>query len=325
MNQQQFKERYVKDIPMLEAYGRHVTGTIMGKLAAKVGTANLPHVIKIPPVPRVKEVGSILEKAFYRRKNYADPYADITDKVGTRFVVLFLEQIRDFCDIIEAVPVWNASKDRDYEEEREKKPVLFDYQSVHYVVKAKSDIDLDGIVVPAGTPCEVQVRTLLQHAYSELTHDTIYKPQTSVAPVVHRSIAKSMALIETTGELFSEVQRELQKASGEFMGIIETLSTYYSTFAEPETQGKLCNAILDAYADELKSVDVAEVSKFVEAHPFIKTKVQEKRDHDLLFRQPVVLLLYYLAKHSKNVTRARWPFPPAEIEPVFTDLGIAPM
>jgi len=108
------------------------------------------------------------------------------------------------------------------------------------------------------------------------------------------------------------------------MGIIETLSTYYSTFAEPDTQLKLCNVIIDAYADELKSFDLGEVPGFIEANPFIKIKIREKHDHDLLFRQPVVLLIYYLAQNRKHVTRARWPFTEAEITPVFTDLGIAP-
>lgn len=324
MNQHQFKERYAQDIPTYKAYGRYVTGHILEKIATKVGKSNLSQVIKIDPVPRVKDVSSLLEKAFYRKKNYTNPYSDITDKVGTRFVVLFLEQIKDICDIIESVAVWDVSKDRDYEEERRKNPVLFDYQSVHYIVKPKSDLNVDGIIVPAWTPCEVQIRTLLQHAYSELTHDTIYKPHTSVSPVVHRSIAKSMALIETTGAFFSEVKRELDKASGEFMGIIEALAKYYSTFAEPDVQPKLCNIIIDAYADELKTVDLREVPEFIDANSFIKTKIKEKYDAELLFRQPVVLLLYYLAQNRKHVTRDRWPFTEAEIEPVFTDLGIAP-
>jgi putative GTP pyrophosphokinase len=323
MNQQEFRERYNCDVPAYKAYGHHVTSKIMEELSARVGKHNIPQIIKIDPVPRVKEIGSMLEKAFYRGKKYTNPYFDITDKIGTRFVVLFLEQITDLCDIIESILEWDSSKDRDYEEERQKHPVLFDYQSVHYVVRLKSDLELDGIVVLAGTPCEIQIRTLLQHAYSELTHDTIYKPNTSVSPLVHRSIAKSMALIETTGAFFSEVKRELDKASGEFMGIIDTLSTYYATFAEPDTQLKLCNVIIDAYADELKTFDLKEVPIFIDAHPFIKGKIIEKHDHDLLFRQPVVLLLYYLAQNKKNITRARWPFTEAEITPLYTDLGIA--
>lgn len=226
MNQQEFAERYTKDLPMYTAYGQYVTELVRGRLAEVVGDSNLPKILKIEPSPRVKELGSILEKAFYRNKAYNDPYMDITDKVGTRFVVLFLEQIKEICDIIESVDSWEASKDRDYEEERQKQPVLFDYQSVHYVVRLNFDVNFAGAKISAGTPCEVQIRTLLQHAYSELTHDTIYKPKTSISPLVHRSIAKSMALIETTGHFFSEVKTELDKASGQFMDILRHLSEY---------------------------------------------------------------------------------------------------
>lgn len=323
MNQQEFKERYTRDLPAYSACGQYVTGKIMNGVRTKVGEANLFQVVKIPPTPRVKEIGSLLAKAFFRNKNYRDPYSEITDKVGTRFVVLFLEQIKDICDIIESTAEWEASKDRDYEEERLKYPVHFDYQSVHYVVRLISDVEHADTLIPAGTPCEVQVRTLLQHAYSELTHDTIYKPNTSVSPLVHRAIAKSMALIETTGSFFSEVKTELDKASGEFMSIIDTLSAYYLTFAKPDTQLKLCNIIIDAYVEELRTFEITEVPKFIEAHPFIKDKIVEKHDQDLLFRQPVVLLLYYLAFSRKHVTQSRWPFTEAEIAPVYTDLGIA--
>src|SRR3546814_12228521 len=41
-----------------------------------------------------------------------------------------------------------------------------------------SDWSSDVCSSDLGTPCEVQLRTLLQHAHSQLTHDTIYKPKT---------------------------------------------------------------------------------------------------------------------------------------------------
>ena len=36
----------------------------------------------------------MLQKAFYRGKDYRSPYEDIEDKVGLRFVVLLTEDIR---------------------------------------------------------------------------------------------------------------------------------------------------------------------------------------------------------------------------------------
>ena len=49
--------------------------------------------LRIPPKPRTKGEVSFLEKAFYR-KAYVDPYVEVTDKVGVRFVVLVASQIQ---------------------------------------------------------------------------------------------------------------------------------------------------------------------------------------------------------------------------------------
>ncbi|TOO37902.1 (p)ppGpp synthetase, partial [Vibrio parahaemolyticus] len=79
---------------------------------------------------------------------------------------------------------------------------------MHYVVRARVDLQVKGLMIKAGTPCEIQVRTLLQHAYAELTHDAVYKAKTVVEPEVHRTVAKSMALIETTDDFFSDVNNK---------------------------------------------------------------------------------------------------------------------
>jgi len=52
------------------------------------------------------------------------------------------------------------------------------------------------------TTCEVQVRTLLQRAYAELSHDTSYKPSVTLEGDVRLQIARAPALVETTDEIF---------------------------------------------------------------------------------------------------------------------------
>ena len=63
--------------------------------------------------------------------------------------------------------------------------------------------------IAAGTPREVQITTLLQHAHSELTHDTIYKPSVKGTPAMLSAAAKSMALIESTNDYFEELVKEI--------------------------------------------------------------------------------------------------------------------
>ena len=70
------------------------------------------------------------------------------------------------------------TKDKDYEAEKLAKPLEFSYQSVHYVLRSKAGLLLTASRLPEGLACEVQFRTLLQHAHSELMHGTLYKPKT---------------------------------------------------------------------------------------------------------------------------------------------------
>ncbi|WP_426709518.1 hypothetical protein [Enterobacter cloacae complex sp. 284J4] len=68
---------------------------------------------------------------------------------------------------------------------------------------------------------------LLQHAYAELTHDAIYKAKTIVEPDIHTTVAKSMALIETTDDFFCSVSKAINAASDGYAGIQRALDNLY--------------------------------------------------------------------------------------------------
>ncbi|MCV5435110.1 (p)ppGpp synthetase, partial [Escherichia coli] len=76
-------------------------------------------ILKIEPSYRLKDISSLIEKAFYRSKNYQNPYKEITDKVGVRFVVLLTDDIPIIKEIIENFNLWEYSEDRDFIKEKE--------------------------------------------------------------------------------------------------------------------------------------------------------------------------------------------------------------
>ena len=186
-------QRWEAEQPHYDAWGRFIVQTVVNGLSSQVKAPDL--FLRLPVKHRLKDSKSLIQKALYRGKCYANPYDDIEDKVGARFVVLTSDEIptvekviTDFGD-----KFWFWEKARDFAEEREHKPWEFGYQSVHYVVRAKAGVVFDGISVPLDIPCEIQVRTLLQHAFSEVTHDTIYKPSVKSTPEMMRAAAKAMA------------------------------------------------------------------------------------------------------------------------------------
>jgi ppGpp synthetase/RelA/SpoT-type nucleotidyltranferase len=321
MTESEFITRYKADIPIYSEWGNFVTSEISHLLSKKLAQVDFNLYLKIPPVPRVKEINSIISKAFYRGKNYKDVYSEITDKVGVRFVVLLQEDIWTISKVIENNSSWVFSKDRDFEEERLKEPLIFDYQSVHYVVSSKKLLTLNEKRIPKNTPCEIQIRTLLQHAYSELTHDTIYKPKNRTSPQVLRMVAKSMALIETTNDLFSKVQSTLESSGEAIMSFLLKLKNLYRTIAVPETEEKLNIFIIDSLQDILLLIDFSDIEKFIQKRSDIKDIISKKYNDLLIYRQPIVLLIYYLVNVQRYKLQKLWPLTDEELRPLFIDLG----
>ncbi|RAH17862.1 RelA/SpoT domain-containing protein, partial [Vibrio vulnificus] len=145
MSKETFLEQWLNDKPMYEAWGKFVTSKILEQLVSK--GYNVSSYLKQPAIPRVKEDDSLIDKAFYRPgKEYSDPYNDIEDKVGVRFVVLLLEQIEEINSIVTSSNDWIHKECRHFENERSKDPLIFTYQSVHYVVRASRDISFEGLL-----------------------------------------------------------------------------------------------------------------------------------------------------------------------------------
>jgi putative GTP pyrophosphokinase len=87
----EFIDRWRKEHPIYAAWGRFVGVTLSDAIRGRVAPTKLEMFLKLPVIPRIKEQDSILQKAFYRGKKYQNPYEEIEDKVGLRFVVLLTE------------------------------------------------------------------------------------------------------------------------------------------------------------------------------------------------------------------------------------------
>ncbi|MBI5215069.1 MAG: hypothetical protein HY960_04900 [Ignavibacteriae bacterium] len=325
MTEQEFRTRYSSEKQVYTAWGNYVLEQLNQHLTHKLGDkGKLDSFIKINPKPRTKEIDSLVAKAFYRNKNYNNPYEDITDKVGVRYVVLLIEDIEIIKGIIENTNMtWIYSKDRDFEEERLRNPLIFDYQSVHYILRSKENLSYNGIEIPQSTPCEVQIRTLLQHAYSELTHDLIYKPTSYKSPQVIRSVARSMALIETTDKIFSEVDMTLRNADENINKFFNALTQIYKCYETTDIEPKINIYILDAYRETINNTNIADIEAFISRHSYLANVIKRNLDLSFLYKQPIILFIYFMIEKQKNVFRNKWPLTESELRPMFTDMGIS--
>lgn len=324
MNETEFLNRFHQDKPMLKAWGNYVTDMIKSSLEMEYPDL-YSKMLQIPPAARLKTDDSIIQKAFYRGKNYEDPYDCITDKVGTRFVVLTENDVSLVAGIVEQRDHWSYSRDRDYEDERSKNPLLFTYQSIHFILRNRENVFYKGITIPDNTPCEVQIRTLLQHAYCELSHDLIYKPGVGASPQVQRLMARSMALIETTDDMFIKALNEMKQTERPLGAFATGLRSLYSDkLGKLNYEYKLNSIILDSYKPITDALDIEEIRNFYNDtnNEFILEQIKEK-NRELFFRQPVALLLYYLVKNREYLVKSYWPITDMILRKIFIDLGIA--
>lgn len=310
--------------PMYAAWGKFVSATLTEAVAEEIRPAAIELFLRIPIRPRTKEEASLLAKAFRRGKPYADPYNDIEDKVGLRFVVLVSADIKVVERAITTCPKWTAVLARDYEEERRQRPYEFDYQSVHYIVRSKDKLTFEGVSITAGTPCEIQVRTILQHAYSELTHDTIYKPRVQASPDVKRSAAKSMALMEATDDYFMKVREWLDAALAPSREVTAVVDRLYRSFTglEPEPS-PLDTLLIDHFGQWAKTSFETDLKSFLEEKAFLADRIKERAPTDLLFRQPAVLIVYWAVKIAPHGAPENGPLTDEELAPIYSDLGVA--
>jgi putative GTP pyrophosphokinase len=320
MDLSEFRAYLEKDRPAFERWGEFVLSRTMERIAGKSVSVQIA-------TQRVKDVASALGKV--ARKGYSNPQVDMTDLVGVRIVVLLSHDLKTIADEIEAENVWSASRDRDPNSEISSDPERFGYQSMHFVVRAKEDMSFDnGVWVKAHTPCEVQVRTLLQHAYAEVVHDHIYKSAWKPPAKAARFVASSAALIETSDHLFCETMRLLEEDS---RGRNERLAELMRVYAERIGGAKECDEkfnleVIESLEQYIPGDFAAQVGSLLDAKPFLVRCVLDRRISDPFWAQPVALLAYLLVRDNDLSIYDKWPFASSHeaLGLVYSDLGVSP-
>lgn len=326
MKQIDFVEYYEKNKQSYEDWGNYIVNKIYSTMN-ETGH-DIDFLIKIPPKPRLKTLDSSLSKI--GRKGYTDPSKQITDIIGVRFVVLLSHHIDIITNIINDIDCWEAKKSRDYQSEIDQNPKIFDYQSKHFELRPKKVIEFNDRIINNDICCEVQVRTLLQHAYAEIVHDNLYKP-TGKAPEanIERKIARSMALMETTDELFCDTMKILSDTNKEKDILYSSLAAIYNDKISGEYvthfNKKTNYILLEEFEEELKDDQtISCINNLLEKKKYIPLKIQARAKENYFFYQPICTLVYLLAEQmDSDLLLQRWPLPGSKnsLEIILSDLG----
>lgn len=306
MTPEAFGARLDKQRPSLEAYGQYVIDKVSSSLRTDLSASKFNELLKVTPSFRVKDTGSALQKI--AKKGYQDPISEMTDVVGVRFVVL-LEADIELVEkaIIGCGGAWTPRKDRFPLFDIQGNPEAFDYQSTHFVIRLNQDTQVAGLTVLADTPCEVQIRTLMQHAYAEFVHDRVYKAGKHVPAGVRRLVARAMAMLESTDLIFSEAADELACINLSLNQWMELSVTIYNTHcgqhatSVAENEARL---FFETFRDLLPSANSREVEAHFKNHA---ENITRHRDDKNVFGHPFVVVLMWVVAQHDQVVAVRWP------------------
>jgi len=162
---------------------------------------------------RVKSAGSFAKKIVTKNK-YSDPINQITDLVGARVITQTVTEIHPVCDLIRRRFIIDEKNSLDARDRL--KASEFGYRSVHYVISLNPVTDTNVPPELYGMKVELQVRTILQHAWSDVGHDRLYKAGFKIPDVWERESARIAATIESADEAFTRLVHGVEEYRSDF-------------------------------------------------------------------------------------------------------------
>jgi ppGpp synthetase/RelA/SpoT-type nucleotidyltranferase len=164
---------------------------------------------------RAKSIPSFAEKLIRKSSSYDDPGSQVTDLCGARVITNTQDETERIISFIREN--FRVDEENSYDLRSMLKAEEFGYRSVHYIVQLKPDgPDISEIVkefrdrnggidvfeTVGDRRAEIQVRTLLQHAWAMISHDRFYKSNFEIPEYFRRELARVAALLESADEEF---------------------------------------------------------------------------------------------------------------------------
>lgn len=161
---------------------------------------------------RIKDFDSFYDKIL--RKGYKDPFKETEDICGLRIICFYPSDLEKISQII--------SSEFDVKESVDKAELLepdkFGYRSLHFIVTVKKDWlrapnyrGLDNL------KAEVQVRTILMHAWADIEHKLAYKKEEHVPDQFKRKLYRLSALFEIADEQFDALWKDKEEYRGSLL------------------------------------------------------------------------------------------------------------
>lgn len=195
---------------MIKSFEEHKQNYIsftanLERLLIELLSANQIHVHSVSS--RIKDKNSVKKKIEKKIDKYSSLW-DITDISGIRIITYFEDDVDKIGSLIENEFV--IDKLNSIDKRKLLDPDRFGYLSLHYVVSiSKKRWELPEYNLYRGLKSEVQVRSLLQHAWAEIEHDLGYKSSHSIPKIIWRKLYRLSGLLELADQEFIDIRENL--------------------------------------------------------------------------------------------------------------------
>jgi ppGpp synthetase/RelA/SpoT-type nucleotidyltranferase len=174
---------------------------------------------------RAKEPDSVLKKI--RAKEYIDPSKQLTDQIGLRVITYYED------DVDRVVAILRDILEVDEANSEDKRVALglreFGYRSVHLVAQLRGASEWSPL---RDKWFEVQVRSLLEHAWAEVEHEVVYKAGIQYPLEVRRRFHALAGAVEILDQQFLLLRGEREKL----------IESYRDTYERGEELGEKLDA-----------------------------------------------------------------------------------
>ena len=242
---------------------------------------------------RTKATDSLLKKMLKNIK-----YEDLTDKVGARATVHFKSDkdkakqaiIKLFGERITKID--DKLEDADYK--------TFDYSSMHFDIANNS--------VPKRV-CELQLRTVCQNAWAELSHILTYKPGIEITKEIRREVNALSALMEVADNQFETILSKIkQLPAHNSTRIINEISGYFYN----EISGWYDNEMSHHFLDDIQEIyseddDIIEILlKYIDQNGKNIAEISRRYKNILFFTQPEIVVILERLDNRKETLIGYW-------------------
>jgi putative GTP pyrophosphokinase len=200
---------------------------------------------------RIKDFESFFEKI--DRKSYSNPFDDNEDFCGIRVILYYLKDVETVNEIVK--------KEFDIQIDENKSEKLeaneFGYRSHHFIIKIKDKwLDTPNYRGLKDIKIEIQVRTILMHAWAEIEHKLGYKNKDQVPKELQRKLFMISAKLEEADGQFQDLKNKISDYKNELI----VQATKNGTFQSKLFDLNVFQALLDYYfPDHPKMAEMANI------------------------------------------------------------------